>query len=98
MLAESGPICAHGPDPLGLPSLSPRPTSVPSLCTQRAPSVPSWGDRALVPLLGLLQPRHQPCLAASAGMAPCVKIRVWTSPWLEELTRVHTENLHRLVF
>ena len=46
MLAENSPIRAHSPDPLGLPSLLPPPTSARSLSTQRPFSVPSWGDRS----------------------------------------------------
>lgn len=63
----------------------------------KTPSVPPWGDGAVVSA-GLLQPCHQPCLAVRVRMAACVKIRVWMSRWLKELTCIHTENLRRLVF
>ena len=93
MLAENSPIRAHSPDPLGLPSLLPPPTLARSLSTQRSPPAP-WSQSPRPPA-GLAAAQSP---AVSMGMVPCVTIHVWMSPWLEELTHVHTENLRRLVF
>lgn len=72
----------------------------PALCAiKEGAGMGGVGDRSLGLSAGLPAAPSAALPRRECGNGACAEIRVWMSPWLEELIRVHIEKIsHRLVF